>query len=34
VISAPDYYQPDFSAGEIQLIHELTDETARLYAYG
>ena len=33
LISAPDYYQPDFTAGQTQLIHKLTHETAEALSY-
>lgn len=33
-INAPDYYQPDFTAAQQELIQELTSDTARTYSYG
>lgn len=31
-ISAPDYYQPDFTAAEVQLIRKITGDTDALFA--
>jgi hypothetical protein len=33
-INAPDYYQPDFSAAQLELIQKLTGDTAESYDYG
>jgi len=33
MINAPDYYQPDFTATQLELIRKLTFETAKNYLY-
>lgn len=33
-ISAPDYYQPDFGATEVERIHQITGDTAEHFAPG